>query len=679
MRGAVIKGGSVRGRARVVGWGLVALAAIVVVAIVIAGALDAKSEAGFGHWGVWAGIAALFVALVGVMPSLLDKITGSAGTAPDAHRTEDELAGAVLAEAQVARSRLIGPGKPEDQAANVRFIRSSGRFREVGGAAEGDLGSVLEYYQSLSPGRLVVLGEPGSGKTVLALELQIRLLQARRQKPDMPIPVLIGAAACDTRQRWEEWLTEHLALRFAIAISLAKRLIRDGRVLPIVDGLDEMIDPIDGLERAQVLVEELNASIRGRERAPMVVTCRRSEYQVLVREADRATHIEMVPLAGAESAAYLREQFVSRTEAERWETVLDNLETDPDGPLSAQLATPWRLTLALTVFRTSGSPSELLPRTDLDHDRYTQRVDSLLLGEYVSSAVRLHGRDRRYTGRKVERWMSVLADGLARQYRQGGSGTDIILHPWWQPTGQRTMQTTRAVMAVAPGIAWIIVGAAIRDAALMWIGAASYGVAAAVASSPVSVPGQLKIRQLAARYSAAAVATGCVIGLAAVIAIWLKLGLTDALAIGVALGLAVGLGIELSDTPLRAPAGDGTNEYDNPSSRAYWRTIVRQIGGQGSKVRLEEFWMYGLVGLAAGLTLGLTLEFTLGARAWTRYRLTVGAKAIRGRGPLRFGRFADWATRAGLLRVSGIGYQFWHRQLQDFLTSTDGQKEQPVV
>jgi Cdc6-like AAA superfamily ATPase len=66
------------------------------------------------------------------------------------------------------------------------LVRGAGRFREVGGAGEGDLASVLEYYQSLSPGRLVVLGDPGAGKTVLALELIVRLLESHGRESDQP-------------------------------------------------------------------------------------------------------------------------------------------------------------------------------------------------------------------------------------------------------------------------------------------------------------------------------------------------------------------------------------------------------------------------------------------------------------------------------------------------------------
>lgn len=178
---------------------------------------------------------------------------------------EDVLAAVVLAQAQQARSRLIGAGEPGQQAVNVRFVKGSGRFREVGGAREGDLASVLDYYQSLSPRRLVVLGEPGAGKTVLALELLILLLESRPHDPCVPVPVLISVASYDTRLSWENWLARHIAQRFGVGGEEAGRLVHDGRALPMVDGRDEM-DPAGNPGQAAAL----NVSMRGRQKAPVV-------------------------------------------------------------------------------------------------------------------------------------------------------------------------------------------------------------------------------------------------------------------------------------------------------------------------------------------------------------------------------------------------------------------------
>ena len=78
-------------------------------------------------------------------------------------------------------------------------------------------------------------------------------------------------------------------------------------------------------------------------------------------------------------------------------------------------------------------------------------------------------------------------------------------------------------------------------------------------------------------------------------------------------------------------------------------------------------WLAAIYGLTFGLAVGLAGA----SSAWTRYYISVGINAARRRGPLRFGEFLHWAQQAGLLRVSGIAYQFRHRQLQDWLTTLD--------
>jgi hypothetical protein len=62
--------------------------------------------------------------------------------------------------------------------------------------------------------------------------------------------------------------------------------------------------------------------MRGREKAPVVVTCRREEYQALAGVVDRAAQVEILPLSGDEAVGYLPEQFRDADEECRWEPVL---------------------------------------------------------------------------------------------------------------------------------------------------------------------------------------------------------------------------------------------------------------------------------------------------------------------------------------------------------------------
>jgi hypothetical protein len=153
-------------RLRAAGWVVLGLAVLAAAAVVTVGALQTHSAGQFDRWVGWATVAAVPVAAVGVWLVLWDRISpnGESSERSDIE-IEDELAAVVLGQARVARSRLIGTDKPGDRAANIGFVKSSGRFREVGGAAAGDLGSVLEYYRSLSPQRLAAEPPPCSPPT----------------------------------------------------------------------------------------------------------------------------------------------------------------------------------------------------------------------------------------------------------------------------------------------------------------------------------------------------------------------------------------------------------------------------------------------------------------------------------------------------------------------------------
>lgn len=621
--------------------GLVLLcAAIVAVAVVIpVAALRAPDQGAFDGWVGWAGIASLPVLAVSVVLLLWDKITAS-GSAESAGtgRFAGELAGIVLAQSAVARSRLIGAGEPGDEAANVRLARGAGWLREAGGASEGDLESVLEYYRSLTPGRLVVLGDPGAGKTVLALELIVRLLESRGRESDEPVPVLVSAAAFDTRLGWDGWLALHLTGRFGLSAEVSRTLIRDGLILPVVDGLDEM-DPGTDPRRARALVAALNASMRGRARAPLVVTCRTADYQALARDIDRATHVRMLPLSGSEAAGYLAAKFRGRSEQQRWEPVLAVLRANPAGPLAAQLATPWRLTLALAAFRAGGDPMTLAP-ADAPGGSNGDRLGGLLMDRYIEAAVSLYRPPGRYTASQVRQWLTALAEGLDRQASRGGSATDISLAEWWRPAARNSAAIAHVCLAAMPALialaCLLALAAPVTALPLVFAVIPIFGLAFA------PEPHRVNLRRLR------------------------DLGLARAAVVFTSI-LMSAPNINLLNDPSPLPLNP--RDVIRADGR-YGFTVGLWSGLAGVILFVFSFKLGLAVALVDAVAAGLTTGLTGSGCIWTRYHVTVALAAARGRGPLQFGRFLDWAAEAGLMRVSGVSYQFRHRQMQDRLVAT---------
>ena len=74
--------------------------------------------------------------------------------------------------------RLAQLGVVHGEGVNVSFDALV-HVRAGGGADIGTLAEVGRYYRELRTGRLVVLGEPGAGKTVVALSLLLDVLEHR--------------------------------------------------------------------------------------------------------------------------------------------------------------------------------------------------------------------------------------------------------------------------------------------------------------------------------------------------------------------------------------------------------------------------------------------------------------------------------------------------------------------
>src|SRR5262249_31000845 len=122
----------------------------------------------------------------------------------------------------------------------------------------------------LGRGRLVILGAPGAGKTVLAnqllLDLADRLLSgAGGRAGGVVVPVRMSLPAFDpavyeasagdqVASRLESWMAQYLADVFGLQDALAQALIRRGGILPVLDGLDEMDRDDAGARRAAAVI-----------------------------------------------------------------------------------------------------------------------------------------------------------------------------------------------------------------------------------------------------------------------------------------------------------------------------------------------------------------------------------------------------------------------------------------
>ncbi|GLW62538.1 hypothetical protein Arub01_07820 [Actinomadura rubrobrunea] len=388
------------------------------------------------------------------------------------------------------------------------------RTRDDGGAGEAtaDLPAIGRFFSGLRSRRLLVVGESGAGKTVLAIELVLQLVEpfvtgaapgGAGPGDRTMVPVRVNAARWTVGVPFERWLAERLVQEFGLAARDAARLVRDRRVLPVVDGLDELDpEPSTGPpRRAIALLAELNrySDLCRRRPGPVVVTCRTDRHAQLARARaalDDATVIHLHGLTVEQIDAYLRARWPDGHPCAAQRAEVRAALCGPAGPaVRAALGTPWRLLLTVTAVESGADPADLLhadPGDDPDGapdgdpgddpgddygDDYgddpgaaAERIARRLLDAYVPAATELAPRAAHaaaYRPADVRRWLVRLADHLRRQAAcaaaadrppPGMTGIDIVPHLLWPIGGRRLVRALHgaccAVFAVVAMLAF---------------------------------------------------------------------------------------------------------------------------------------------------------------------------------------------------------------------------------
>jgi GTPase SAR1 family protein len=97
--------------------------------------------------------------------------------------------------------------------------------------------SNLENLFDRHRGRLLIIGDPGAGKTSMLLQLADVLLQRRENR----VPVILNLSTwMHTHITLNQWLFETVPTAAGVSKAMAKSLVLENRLLPFFDGLDEV-------------------------------------------------------------------------------------------------------------------------------------------------------------------------------------------------------------------------------------------------------------------------------------------------------------------------------------------------------------------------------------------------------------------------------------------------------
>ncbi|MFG3011690.1 NACHT domain-containing protein [Streptomyces cinerochromogenes] len=328
--------------------------------------------------------------------------------------------------------------------------RLDGRFDEV-------LAHLADGYAHLPGRRLVVIGEPGSGKSVLAILLTLGLLAAR--EPGGPVPVLLPASSWDpVREPLDDWIARTLALPYySSRPEIPRTLLAHGLLLPVLDGLDEIPE-----SARRSAIRGINAAI-GADR-PIVVTCRAAEYEDLIRGGAptlrEAPVVEVSPVSPDDVISYLRD--VDWPQGTDWTPVYARLRTAPGSPVADALSTPLMVTSARLVHqRLRRDPAELLDGSRFDCRFAVEQhlTDQLIDAAYAPDA---GGREGRWTAAQARTWLTFLARYL-HDHRERDLAwwrmSERLLSPWFPPA----MGILAGLVLGIGALGWIVVTGALGE------------------------------------------------------------------------------------------------------------------------------------------------------------------------------------------------------------------------
>lgn len=240
---------------------------------------------------------------------------------------------------------------------------------------------------------LLILGAPGSGKTILLLQLAEKLIAEARQDSRLPMPALFNLSSwAAKRQSLRDWLLDELNDKYQIPKKFGKRWIDDEKLLLLLDGFDE----VAGEYRDECLnaINTFRDTYRG---VDMAICSRINEYESLSDKLNLQAAITLQDLSDEQIQDYLADT--------TYNTLRGQLEKD--GGLQDIAKVPFLLNTMAYSYQDASSASLALA----EGEKRTEH----LFENYVQNRFREDSSNSPYTARQTRHYLRCLADMMLKR------------------------------------------------------------------------------------------------------------------------------------------------------------------------------------------------------------------------------------------------------------------------
>lgn len=662
-----------------------------------------------GEQGLWATLGWVALAIVVTFLYLRWQLR-SQEESPEAIKKrvselESDLRKQVQARSYGARSRLIANPLREldlDITPRVGWVRDP-RLVEPEPLTSKKLADVIVAAFESSKRRLLIVGEPGSGKTMTAYSL-IEYLD--ETEGDERIPLLVNLSAWEAQDDFETFLIDYLCSSVGYDIperAVASAFISFDRYSLILDGLDEI--PV-GLRKH--FSERLDEFVRGlQSEIGVVVTCRTQEYEEL--RADYTTGlglvqaVEILPLSSEQLDSALAK--LAKFGDKDWELLLSERHLTASQRARDVLSNPLFLNLVVA--------GRLLPHQLLECDR-EEKLRDLVIDGYLHRTLADQSQYEPQDARRYLTWIARFLNG-AEVSPFGLRTSDLTVFDLADLTPPEPPRRYRFFGALIVGLVFglifgLILGVAFEALGFGLVVGLGFGLGLALAmvlifglptgrpfkrsavSSRLILAWPLTGRQLLAflRRTGKGLAVGLGFGLGFGLVLALGFGLVLALAqdvrlfflldfvalgmtFGLVLGLVLALGFGLLETRSVLLASRTPKEARSRSLIAALTWLGSGLVG-GLALGLFSTALVGLnffvaLEMVFGLVVGLVLALLNGG--WFVLLQKVAHRRLTrvGNLPPRPYDFLEWGIERKIFRRVGGGVRFRHNLIQQHLAN----------
>jgi serine/threonine protein kinase len=242
---------------------------------------------------------------------------------------------------------------------------------------------------------LLILGEPGAGKTITLLELARDLIAQAEQDINQPIPVVFNLSAWTNEKiKIAEWLVRELNTKYQVSKEIGKSWIRNQQLLLLLDGLDEVRTDL-----RDACVAAINEFSQEYGETKIVVCSRIKDYEALSHRFRFQGAVLIQPLSLEQIFQYFHNagsELTALYKTIQADKIMQELAKSP-------------LMLSIMTLAYQGLSVTDLPEMNLEERRQH------LFDKYIQRMFARRSASNQYSHKQAMHWLLWLAQKLQNQ------------------------------------------------------------------------------------------------------------------------------------------------------------------------------------------------------------------------------------------------------------------------